>query len=110
MRGASAPRAGVAPVHPLVTASRASPRRRARPPALAPQPLAVEEMRPGVLAADACPAETGDRLAVERLGGVALAHERARARLEPERPVRAARARHLREPPERVVGDVGPVA
>jgi hypothetical protein len=46
-------------------------------PALAAQPLAVEQMGAGELDADAGTPEARDRLAVEVLGGLVLAQQRA---------------------------------
>ena len=63
---------------------------------LAAQPLAVEQVRAGELGTQPGPAEPLDRLAVQALGGLAVAQQRPRARLDPERPVGAAR---LRSPP-----------
>ena len=60
---------------------------RVDPPALAAQPLAVEQMRAGELHAQARAPEALDRLAVAALGGVPLAGERADAGLDPQRPV-----------------------
>src|SRR6478736_5578844 len=64
---------------------------------LAAQPLAVEEMRAGQVDAAAAGAEAGDRLPVELLCFAAMAQERARARLHPERPVGVADVSALRE-------------
>src|SRR3954468_14271516 len=50
-------------------------------------------MGAGELDADPRAAKALDRLAVERVSDVALAHERPAARLEPERPVGPARTR-----------------
>jgi len=50
------------------------------PAMVPPQPLAVEQVRAGELHAHACAAERVDRLAVEALGGIALAQQRAAAR------------------------------
>ena len=58
--------------------------------ALAPQPLAVEQVGPGELHAHAGAPQPLDRLLVEALGGVAVAEQRARAGLDPERPIAAA--------------------
>ena len=74
---------------------------RVHAPALAAQPFAVEQVGARELGADARAAEPLDRLAVEALGVVAVAQQRARARLDPQRPVGAARPRRLREPLER---------
>ena len=65
--------------------------------ALAAQPFAVEQVRAGELHADAGAAEPVDRLAVEALGGLALAEQRPRAGLDPERPVGAAGAASISE-------------
>jgi hypothetical protein len=54
-------------------------------PAAAPaEPFPVEEPGAGVLGADPRPAETFDRLAVEGVGGIGLADQRARPRLDAE--------------------------
>ncbi len=71
-------------------------------PLLAAQPFAVEEMGASELGADPRAGEPLDRLAVEALGGLAVAEQRPRAGLDPQRPVGAAGARRLREPPEGV--------
>ena len=60
-------------------------------PVLAAQPFAVEQMGAGERHTDAGAAEPLDRLAVEAFGRLALAQQRSRARLDPQRPVRAAR-------------------
>ena len=49
---------------------------------LAAQPLAVEQVRAGEFGPQRSTAEPVDRLAVEALGGLALAQQRARARLD----------------------------
>ena len=66
--------------------------------AFASQPLAVEEMRPRELESHAGAGQVGDRLAVQTIGALALAHERAHARLDPEHPRGADHARARREP------------
>jgi hypothetical protein len=71
-----------------------------QPPALAAQPLAVEQMRAGELHAHAGAPEPLDRLAVKVL---AVGQQRARARLDPQRPLSAARAGGFREPPRRTL-------
>ena len=63
--------------------------------ALAPQPLAVEQMRAGQFHADTGPAEPLDRLAVQPLGGLVIAQQRPRAGLDAERPVGAGGRGHL---------------
>src|SRR5439155_2130092 len=70
---------------------------RVYPPALASQPLAVEQMGARELHAHAGPAEVRDRLAVEALGDLALAHKRMRTRFDPKRPIGAADTGHLEE-------------
>jgi hypothetical protein len=69
--------------------SRASRRRRSRPA------IRRTADRRGRARADASAAEPGDRFAVKSLGGLALAQQRSRARLDPKRRVGATRkARH----------------
>ena len=58
-----------------------------QPPALAPQPLAVEQMAPGELGAHSRSTEPLDRITVELVGGLAFAQERPRAQLDPKHPV-----------------------
>src|SRR5207237_7208387 len=70
--------------------------------AFAAQPFAVEKMGTGELDADAGAAEPVDRLPIEALGGLAVAQQRSRAGLDPQRPVGAAGASRLREPLEGV--------
>ena len=65
--------------------------------ALAPQPLAVDELRAAERHADAGAAEPFDRLAVEPLGGVPVTEHRSRAGVEPERPVGVVRLGDLRQ-------------
>ena len=76
---------------------------RVDPAALAAQPLAVEQVGAGELEAHAGAAKPLDRLAVEALGGLAVAEQRARAGLDAQRPVGAAGACRLREPLQGVV-------
>ena len=71
-----------------------------RASALAAQPLAVDEMGSGQLEGHAGAAQMIDRLAVQRLGSRALAHQGTRTCLDPERQVRPARPGGLREPPQ----------
>jgi len=54
--------------------------------ALAAQPLAVEEMGAGRLGAEARLVQVGDRVAVELLGGAALAEQGADEGLDPQDP------------------------
>src|SRR5437879_13863847 len=72
------------------------------PAALAAQPFAVEEVSAGELHPDASPGEPLDRLAIEPLGGLAIAKERSRARLDAERPVRSTGSSVGPEPPNGV--------
>ena len=67
-------------------------RARVDPPVLAAQPLAVEQVRAGELRAQPRAAQPLDRLAVQALGALALAQQRARAGPDAERPVGAATA------------------
>jgi hypothetical protein len=59
---------------------------RVRTPALEAQPLAVQQMRPRMLPADARPPEPLDRLPVQRLRRLWLAQQRSIPRLESEGP------------------------
>ncbi len=59
---------------------------------------------------DTSPSQPLDGLAIEAVGGLALTDEGPGARLDPERPVRAAGLRPLGEAPEGGGGDVRPVA
>ena len=79
---------------------------RVHAPVLAPEPFAVEQTGAGELDADPGALEPLDRLAVERLGGVALAHQRPRAGQDAERPIRARGARALLQPGQRGGGDL----
>src|SRR4051794_41829062 len=72
---------------------------RVEPAALPAQPFAVQEVSAGELHPDASPGEPLDRLAIEPLGGLAIAKERPRARLDTERPVRSTGSGVGREPP-----------
>src|SRR5580700_5326109 len=74
--------------------------------ALASQPLAVDQVGAGKLQANACPTQPFDRLAVQGVGGVAVAQQRPRTCLYPERPVSAGSGRRLREPLERQPGEL----
>ena len=68
---------------------------------LAPQPFAVQEMRAGQRRAGLDVRQPLDRVPVEPLGGFPLGQHRRRARVGPQRPVRAGGARNLSEPGER---------
>src|SRR4029078_11604190 len=57
---------------------------------LTPQPLAVEQVGPGDLYANAGAAQPMERFLVEALGVLAVAEQRARPGLDPERPIGAA--------------------
>src|SRR5206468_4247661 len=72
---------------------------------LAPQPLAIEQVGPHELYAHASAPQPLDRLLVEALGGAAVAEQRARAGLHPERPITAAGPGAEREPLERSLRD-----
>jgi len=71
-------------------------------PALAAQPLAVDEVGARELDAVAGGAEAVERFAVETLGVFAVAQQRARTGFEGERPVGAGGLAHLRQRSERV--------
>src|SRR3954465_12277244 len=75
---------------------------RVEPAALPTQPFAVQEVSAGELHPDASPGEPLDRLAIEPLGGLAIANERPRAPLDAERPVRSTGSSVGREPPQGV--------
>jgi len=64
-------------------------------------------MSAGELDPDAGAAEAVDRLPVEAIGGLAVAQQRSRAGLDPQRPVGAAGASRLREPLEGVAPACG---
>src|SRR4051794_41956960 len=81
---------------------------RVEPAALPAQPFAVQEVSAGELHADASPGEPLDRLAIEPLGGLAIAKERPQARLDAERPVRSTGSSLGREPPQGVGGRLRP--
>jgi hypothetical protein len=80
---------------------------RVDPPALASQPLAVEQMTAGELSSDAGTAEASDGLAVETLGGVALAEQGADAGFDPQRPLGGCHTRALGQPLERGLEERG---
>jgi hypothetical protein len=69
-------------------------------PTLAAQPFAVEQMGAGERHTDVGAAEPLDRFAIQLFGGRAVAQQRSRARLDPQRPVRASGAADLLEPQE----------
>jgi hypothetical protein len=54
---------------------------------LAPEPLLVEEVGAGELHAEARAAEPLDRFAIESVGGLAVAEQRAAARLDAKTPI-----------------------
>src|SRR3954452_6870740 len=72
---------------------------------LAAQPLAIEQVGPRKLHAHAGARQPLERLLIEALGGLAVAEQRARAGLDPERPVAAAGPGEEREPLERTCSD-----
>jgi hypothetical protein len=74
---------------------------RVHSPLLAAQPLAVEQSRASELGPQAGAAEVIERLLVEALGGLALAHQRAGAGADPHSPVGAGSRRDLRQKLER---------
>ena len=55
--------------------------------AFASQPLPVEEVGPGELEPHTGTGEVRDRLAVQALGGLALAQQRAHTRFDSDRPI-----------------------
>jgi hypothetical protein len=67
------------------------------PATLPPQPLAVQELCPGELDVDRRAGEPVDGLPVVLLGGASSVQQGAPACLDPERPLRPARACHRRE-------------
>ena len=69
-------------------------------PALATQPLAVEQAGAGELRTQPGAPEAIDRFAVQALGGLALRQQRARPRLDAERPVGVAVLGVLAQPRE----------
>src|SRR5450755_2515588 len=68
---------------------------------LAPQPFAIQEVRAGQRRAGSDVRQPFDRLPVEPLGGFSFGQHRRRARVGPERPVRAGGMRYLSELGER---------
>ncbi len=77
------------------------------PAVLAAQPLAVQQVSAGQFRAELSAAEPVDRLAVQALGGLALAHQRTGAGLDPEAEVGPARLGMAGQPVERLAGQVG---
>ena len=75
-------------------------------PVLAAQPLAVEQVRAGQFGPERSTAEPVDRLAVEALGGPALAQQRARARLDPQPELGPAGLGDARQPGQRIGGQL----
>jgi hypothetical protein len=75
---------------------------RVHAPTLTAKPLPVEEVGACESPAHAGAAKAVDRLPIEALGGLAVAHKRSRTGLDPQRPVGAAGASRLREPLEGV--------
>ena len=76
-------------------------------PALAAQPLPVQQMRAGELRTEPGTAQPVDRVVVQLVGGRPAAQQRPAARLYPERPVGAAGPRRVREPLERITCELG---
>jgi hypothetical protein len=77
---------------------------------LAAQPLAVEQAGAGQFDPHPGALQALDRLAVERLGGVAFGRQRAGTGQDAERPVGARSARAWLQPAQRGGGDFGPAA
>src|ERR1700730_18797157 len=71
------------------------------PAALAPQPLAVDQVCPGDLHLDAAVTQALYRLTIERRGGLTVAEQCARPCLNPERPFSVGSTPRLHEPVER---------
>ena len=69
--------------------------------ALSTQPFAVEQVGAGVLDADLGSAETRDRFAIVRFGGVALAQQRADSGFDSQCPLGRGHARTFGQPLER---------
>src|SRR6185312_3457762 len=80
---------------------------RVEAPALAAQPLAVQQVGAGQIRAELGPAEPADRLLIEAFGRFALAEQRPAARLDAEGEIVAAGPRRLFKPPERGGRHVG---
>ena len=83
---------------------------RVHAPAFASQPLTVEQVRTRKRGTHPRAAQPRDRLAVQALGNVGLAEQRARARLDAERPVRAGGTADLLEPSQRAGRALGVAA
>ena len=73
---------------------------------LAAQPLSVHEMAARELGPAPRPAEPLDRLAIRRLGGIAIGEKRPRTRLDAEREVATCRLRGRREPVQRIAREL----
>ena len=82
-------------------------RPRLGPPALAAQPLTVQQVGAGELGPNAGAAEPADRLAVPALGVLAVAEQRPAARVDPLPPVGLADAGRLGQSAERAGGQPG---
>ena len=80
---------------------------RVEAPALAAQPLAVQQVGAGQIRAELGPAEPVNRLLIETFGRFALAEQRPAARLDAEGEIVAAGLRRLVKPPERGGRHVG---
>jgi hypothetical protein len=85
---------------------RAEPRPGVDATALPTQPFAVQQVRAGEFCPNAGVAKPLDRLAVEGLGGFALAQQCTRTRLDTQRPIGAGRARAFGQPAKCLGGDV----
>src|SRR5206468_3471495 len=71
-------------------------------PALAAQPLAVEQVRAGEFRTQPRTTQPLDRFAIQALGGLALAQQRARASLDPQAPAGVAGVRCFGESLKRI--------
>jgi hypothetical protein len=69
--------------------------------ALAPQPLAIQQMAAGELNADTAAAKARDRLAVQTLGGMTLAQQRTDTGFHPQRPLGGRHTGAFGDPVER---------
>ena len=98
-RGPVGERLGAHPGEELVRGAQL--RAAVEPAAAPPQPLAVEQVRASEVRARACAGQALDRLAMGRLGLLALQQQRARAGLDPEAPVGAAGRGRRMQPLER---------
>src|ERR687889_324174 len=75
--------------------------------ALAPQPLAVEQLRPSQLRTQLGAAQPIDGFAIQAVGGGAVAQQRPGACFDAEGEIVAAGLGRLREPLEGVAGELG---